>query len=424
MDSSELPLPDLEDLEPAAAPDARRASPAPSPGLYGVSSVPPAPQSTPPTGPAPSPSTPPADAPPVALWLLEWPGEPAAAIGALEALGLSRDRARATLAEMPIQVARRLERPKAERIAKHLQDAGGRVALRQTRAASGRALRPDAIDGALPSTPPPATTSSAPPRRPLPPADLGPTGRGGATPILSTPPGPTPEEVGFWKRVPVAFVVPVIGSGWIWMVGLTLSSLLLSMVPLIVGAAVVLKLMLAGAYLQFFAHCFRIGINDEKTRGLPLLRKPGSTGDSALGGNLFTRGLGVVLMWALIGLAFAATVPLLEESYGTLVLLGLGFATPFYVLMAITRIAMSGRVLAGLAIPSIVISAFAGGIAYAFTAFLGVALLFSWSFLRMAIGPEHPLLGLIAGVGVAYTLGVQGYLMGRLVDLKGGLGSS
>ena len=69
-------------------------------------------------------------------------------------------------------------------------------------------------------------------------------------------------------------------------------------------------------------------------------------------------------------------------------------------------------------------SAFAGGIAYAFTAFLGVALLFSWSFLRMAIGPEHPLLGLIAGVGVAYTLGVQGYLMGRLVDLKGGLGSS
>ncbi|MCB9602733.1 MAG: hypothetical protein H6721_20470 [Sandaracinus sp.] len=364
----------------------------------------------------------------VSLWLLEWNGDPRDAIALLVQMGVPDAEARRALTQLPAQLLSDVDEGFARTIADAMAARGGRSTFRPVRASSGRQRRLDTPASVPPSEPRPfesllraesgpPSVAPPPPHSPL---------RSSAHPVAthaSSRKGPTPAEVGFWPKVPVAFVVPFLGAGWMWLVAITVGNAFLHVLPSFRAIMLLPRLALIGALMTYFARAFRVGTSDDRVDGLPDASSFSSE-DNASGG-LLSRGLGLLLTLVVFGgLAYVISEYTRPPIRGPLAL-GFLLVAPFYFLMTVAHIALSGSALAVLHSPQIVVAMVNGGLRFLFVGMLSVV---HWLGLFFAVGLvglfDVDSLGLGVSttlwLGLAYAFGVQGYLMGRLVDVQNG----
>ena len=228
--------------------------------------------------------------------------------------------------------------------------------------------------------------------------------------------GPSP---GFWRRVPIAPVVPFLGWGGVpWL--LYLGALAFIVTVSSFWVVLLTSAVCYGSFLVHFGQALRIGLNDQGG-SLPSGRWHLPTGDDVLevlpGGAILifvTGGLGYLLVRE-VGFS-PAHLPFWIA--GSVVM-------NVYFLVAWTRICFGGGVLAGLDVVGTIQSMIAGGLPFLFVGVLysvlgtlvGVAAaLFAFGLAFAAPTWAAHLLLPLAAIGSAWASATCGYLMGRVLD--------
>ncbi|MBX3246310.1 MAG: hypothetical protein KF901_03930 [Myxococcales bacterium] len=252
----------------------------------------------------------------------------------------------------------------------------------------------------------------------------------GWRPVAAETPSATVEEVmardpGFWPRVPVAFLVPFLGLGMLWLAALTIVPVVPLFIPFGLGfgvAGLVLRILWYLGYFGLLAVYYRQSMqvgadddDDELSWPRPRYRMPERS-------DVFAQGAAMTLLGILAGLAVYATTRLPPTA--ALITLSAGaFVFPFYLLMALTMVLGTGRITAALDPILVVRGIVAGGLPYLA---VGAAGGLTWMVASRVMGglaESGSLVGLLFAllVGVAapaYFFGVLGYLMGRLVAVR------
>ncbi|MEM9069929.1 MAG: hypothetical protein AAGE52_15560 [Myxococcota bacterium] len=225
------------------------------------------------------------------------------------------------------------------------------------------------------------------------------------------------EHPGFWSRVPVAFVVPFLGTGLLWLGGLGVAALGVGFVRLapcigffMMPFAAAIYLGLLGAY---FGQAAQTGLDDEGG-GLPKprWRLPERS-------DLYARGGALLLLSFLL---FGIPAVLLQQGFPPVMVYLVGLLPYAYWPVALTVAGITGSLLNMFNPFYILKGIWAGGVPYlvvAVTGFLVQAFLTSLPVLLLPMGLGAALLGALAVIGgIGYTAGVQGYLMGCIVGSR------
>lgn len=230
------------------------------------------------------------------------------------------------------------------------------------------------------------------------------------------------EHPGFWPRLPLAFIVPVLGKGVAWLAVLTVLLLivtsmgglgLLGMVSCFGAIGTLMSLPLVALYLglltDYFNQAAQCGLHDDGTFPSPRYSMPEWS-------SAFYRGVPLLL---LIITLFALSSWLEFKGAPTAVVVLAAFVPYFYWPMALLATALTGRMTAMLPLtvmgalirsgPQYVIVVVAGFV-------LTAASLLSLALLAQLFGP----LGAIAAAVllfaiVPYVSAAQGYLLGSMV---------
>ncbi|MCC6875553.1 MAG: ribosomal protein L7/L12 [Sandaracinaceae bacterium] len=330
------------------------------------------------------------------------------------ALGIELASAQQLVASAPVLIGEGSTRAEAEQIAASLRGLGARVRIE------------DASQDVLPSSDPPPGSRSGPPSAPPPrPSPYPPSALDRA---LEDAPSRS-----FWVEVPIAFLAPLLGRGWLAILGCGAvgSAMLLAInIPgLIVPVAAFLGLLFVGTgtIAELFTRLAQAAMAREPGRlPEPNVAIPDAT-------TLALRGLVTVLVLLALGtLVVAAAYWLLAAGAPPIVLLPLAFAPYFYWPMGLTVQAVSGRLTGVIDFVAVVRGIAAAPLEYlavvvaSFLLLVGMTLALAGAALGgtlAATALEAPTLVVYVVAfaylaALAYIHGVLGYLMGALVASK------
>ena len=344
--------------------------------------------------------------------------------GAVERLATLFDLDEATAASLvrgaPIAVKRHASRETALAIERGLRSIGADVDVRAEVASQA----PPGAASSPPAAPfPPAANAartaplvglrraavvSRPPSQPPPPArSLQPPPQDN---IL--PPGPS----GFWPRIPVAFVVPFMGGGILWLVALAVMLVVLSLSSAAPCLNVVLMPITASVYLGlmsiYFTQCAEAGLESDGTKPAPRFSMPHQH-------DVVYRGFALCAVTLLL---FCVPAILAYRDAPKSWVYAAGLVPYIYWPMALTVSGITGS-LGSLFNPVDIIKGIvAGGLPYVVVVLFGYGAYAGLSLLPAVAAPAGGAALLVAFaaivVGVGYIAGVQAFLMGCLVSSR------
>ncbi len=231
----------------------------------------------------------------------------------------------------------------------------------------------------------------------------------GAGPVLPEQDEPHP---GFWARFPVAFAVPFLGEGVLWLGALVFAFFAAAILRLLCMGWLTMPLGMAlylGLLGSYFAQAAQTGLHDTGG-GWPRPAWAPPRRD-----DLVYRGGAVLLLTTLL---FA--LPAMFFLDGRETLAWVASIVPFaYWPMALTTVGLTGELVHGLNPITVLRGVRAAGLPYAVVVLVGLLaiggllLIVGW---MLAAGPPIGTAGVVLfASGLGYVAGVQGYLMGCLV---------
>ncbi len=316
--------------------------------------------------------------------------------------------ARATVASAPSAVKRGATRETALAIVKGLRAIGADVEMRREQGTTSVPPRPPSL--------PPVASPYRPPSAPVRPAVGVPTAGVGFSATAAVPEHEHREHPGFWASIPRAFVVPFLGAGWLWLLTLAITLIVVSLSQLAPCFGLVMMLLAGAVYLGllgiYFGQAAQAGLEADETRAKPRWSAPNQH-------DILYRGGTFVLITLLL---FSIPVGLFFNGMSSIGLYVAGLAPYIYWPMALTVSGISGS-LASLFNPvDIGKGIVAGGVPYLVLVGFGVIAFAGLGFLptvAATISPQAMLASVIlVAAGVGYIAGVQGYLMGCIVGSR------
>lgn len=221
---------------------------------------------------------------------------------------------------------------------------------------------------------------------------------------------------GFWSRIPVAFAVPFLRGGWVWLIGLTVMFFVVVFTVQAPCIGIFMLPVTGAAYLGllgiYFGQAAQAGLEDDGSRPEPNWGAPNQQGT-------LLRGLALVLVTVLL---FAIPFWLAFKGVSPAWIYLAGLLPYVYWPMALTVSGITGSVVSLFNPIDIGKGVIAGGIPYVVVVvvgFLAFAVMAALPLAALSYGPIAVVIAvLFPAFGICYVAGIQGYLMGCLVGSR------